>query len=125
MADKLVYIPNIDTHKYHFCRLQLMVETSAPQWTYQSKSNRNPKFLSQRINKKRYYITLGTSVIIYGGPCIAWQWPPNKIWLASCIFVLTSHYPLFSIRTSTVYKLMINLEIDILILKSHRLPIQH
>ena len=27
MADKLKYIPNDDTQNYHFCRLQLVVET--------------------------------------------------------------------------------------------------
>ena len=27
MADKLMYIPNYDTHNYPFCRLQLVVET--------------------------------------------------------------------------------------------------
>ncbi len=27
MADKLMYIPNYYTQNYHFCRLQLVVET--------------------------------------------------------------------------------------------------
>ena len=27
MADKLMYIPNDDTHNYPFCRLKLLVET--------------------------------------------------------------------------------------------------
>ena len=27
MADKLMYIPNDDTHNYPFCRLQIVVDT--------------------------------------------------------------------------------------------------
>ena len=58
MTDKLMYIPNDDTHNDLFCRFQLVVETfgHSSWWTNLS------KFKYQRI-RKRYYKTFGTSVI--------------------------------------------------------------
>ena len=55
MADKLMYIPNIDTQNYPYCRLQLVVETL-------NLLNQVHKLLSQRI-RELYYNTLGTIVI--------------------------------------------------------------
>ena len=52
MAELLMYIPNDDLQKNPFCRLQLVVETfghSTKYYTNQSKSNKSPKLLSQRI----------------------------------------------------------------------------
>ena len=57
MADKLMYIPNDVTQSYTICRLQWVVETFKHQFQWKS-----PKLLSQRT-RKRYYTTLGTSVI--------------------------------------------------------------
>ena len=43
MADKLMYIPNVDTQNYPYCRLQLIVETFeySTKWTNQSKFNKS------------------------------------------------------------------------------------
>ena len=61
MADKLMYIPNDDTQNYHFCRLQLVVETFITQLNFPSNQNSEKAsiVLSQPIGK-RYYKTLGT-----------------------------------------------------------------
>ena len=40
MVNKLIYIPNNDTHNYPFCRLQLVVET----FGYLTKLNKQLKF---------------------------------------------------------------------------------
>ena len=61
MADTLMYIPNNDTQKHLFCRLQLVVETSEhPTWW----ANK-PKFnkVVEPTNRKMYCKTLGASVI--------------------------------------------------------------
>ncbi len=45
MADKLMYIPNLDAQSYPFCWLQLVVETFG-HWTWKSKKskfNKDPK----------------------------------------------------------------------------------
>ena len=57
-----MYIPNDDTPNYHFCRLQLVVETFIPQHNFPSNQNweKASIVLSQPIGK-RYYKTLGTS----------------------------------------------------------------
>ena len=34
MADKLMYIPNVNTQNYPFCRLQLVVESGASKLFY-------------------------------------------------------------------------------------------
>ena len=56
MADKLMCIPNNEAQNYSFCRLKLVVET------FEQNSLNSPKLFSKRI-RKRYYKTLGTSVI--------------------------------------------------------------
>ena len=65
MADKLMYVPNDDTQNYPFSRLLWVVET----FGHSTKLNKliviqykSPRLLSQRL-RKRYYKTLGTSVI--------------------------------------------------------------
>ena len=71
MADELMYIPNNDTQNYPYCRLQLVVRTLNlinQQIKIQLKS---PKLLSQLI-RKRYYKTLGTSVINSPMPSLLW-----------------------------------------------------
>ena len=66
MADKLKYIPNNDTksndegQNYLFCRLKLMAET------FEHSTNQVSLKLTKVVKlgiKKRYYKTLGTSVI--------------------------------------------------------------
>ena len=59
MADKLMYIPNEDTPNYPFCRLQLKVELNIMNQPFKN-SLKSPKL--QQI-RKRYFITLGTSLI--------------------------------------------------------------
>ena len=64
LADKLMYIPNDVTQNYPFCRLRLVVETfeHSTKWINQLKFNKVPKIVKP-MNTKRYYQTLGTSVI--------------------------------------------------------------
>ena len=65
MADKLMYIPNDDSHNYPCCRLQLVcwnvftLNLMNKPIKIKLKSSR---IISQRV-WKRYYETLGTSVI--------------------------------------------------------------
>ena len=61
MADNLIFIFNDNTQIYPFCRLKLAVETLYTQLN-ESTNQKSPKLLRKRI-KKRYYKTLGTSVI--------------------------------------------------------------
>ena len=53
MADKLIYIPDHYTQNYNFCGLKRLDTQN---------SIEVPKMLNQRI-RKRYYKTLGTSII--------------------------------------------------------------
>ena len=59
MADKLMYFPNDYTLNFPLRMLKLVAETFKP--TNQN-SFKSPKLLSQQI-RKRYYKTLGTSII--------------------------------------------------------------
>ena len=61
MADKVMFIPNVDTQHYTFCRVQLGVETRLNEPTNQN-SRKVPKVVGP-INKKRYFTTFVTSVI--------------------------------------------------------------
>ena len=72
MADKLMYIPNANTQKYPFCRLQLVVERLDNQFNEPTNENSktSPKLLSHRIRK--HHNTLGTSAINRPMPL-----PPN------------------------------------------------
>ena len=72
MADKLIYMPNDDTQNYPFCRLILVVENwnvwnTQHNETTNRNSQKSPNLLGQRITK-RYYKTLGTSVITSQSP---------------------------------------------------------
>ena len=53
MANKLIYIPNNDTQKYPFCRLQSVIETigHSTKWTNQSKFIKVPKVVKPTIKK--------------------------------------------------------------------------
>ena len=53
MADKIMYIPNVDTQNYPFCRFQLVVEMieHLTYWTIQSKLNKATK-IGKPTNKK-------------------------------------------------------------------------
>ncbi len=64
MADKLMYNPNDDTQNYPICRLQLVVKRLDTKLNEPTNHNslKSPPLLSQRI-RKRYYKTMGTSVI--------------------------------------------------------------
>ena len=62
MADKLLYIPNEDTQNYPFCRLQLVVLTFGHSEMNLSNFYKSPQSFKAN-ERKRYYKTLGTSVI--------------------------------------------------------------
>ena len=63
MADKLMHIPNDNTQNSPFCRLQLAVKHLNTQLNEINQNVvKSTKLLSQGI-RKRYYKTLGTSVI--------------------------------------------------------------
>ena len=52
MADKFIYIPNVNNQNYPFCKLQLEVETiELDKPTYQN-TFKVPKVRSQRIIKR-------------------------------------------------------------------------
>ena len=56
MADKLMYIFNDNTQNYPFCRLQLLVKRLDTQLNEPTNQNSTDV-------RKRYYITLETSII--------------------------------------------------------------
>ena len=57
MVDKLMYNPNDYTQYFPFCRLKLVIETN-------QNSIKVPEVVEPTNKQKRYYKTLGTSVII-------------------------------------------------------------
>ena len=69
MDDRLMYIPSDDTQNYPFCRIKLVVAMlEHPKlWINQPKFTKVPKVV-EPTNKKRYYKTLGISVIISMDP---------------------------------------------------------
>ena len=58
MTDKLMYVPNYDTHNYPYCRLQLVVRTLKLMNQLIKIHKKSLKLVSKRI-RNRYYKTLG------------------------------------------------------------------
>ena len=86
MADELMYISNSDTKNYSICRIELVVETfeHSAYLTNQSKFTKSPNLLSQGI-RKRYYKTLGTSVInSLLSPLSLWNFRASLLMEVSC-----------------------------------------
>ena len=54
MADKMIYIPNGDTHNFPFCRSQLVAETfrhidTSTEWANQPKFNKGPQMRMRNV----------------------------------------------------------------------------
>ena len=79
MAEKLMYITNDDTQTSPFYSVRLVVETFE-HLTYESTNQNSQKLLSQQI-RKRYYKTLGTSVLCIPLPLLTLYSRMNECFL--------------------------------------------